>query len=75
MIDYFRKSGNVVYAEPHYLYMTNGEPGGRAGEIVPNDRLFEAYQWNLPIIGTIPGWAIPRETKTSSSPSSTPASN
>lgn len=60
MIDYFRKSGNVVYAEPHYLYMTNGEPGGRAGEIVPNDRLFEAYQWNLPIIGTIPGWSITR---------------
>jgi subtilisin family serine protease len=54
MIDYFRKSDNVIYAEPHYLYMTNGTPGGKK----PNDVLFEPYQWNLPIIDTIPGWAI-----------------
>jgi type VII secretion-associated serine protease mycosin len=56
MMDYFRRSGNVIYAELHYLYMTNEETGG----VVPNDMLYEAYQWNLPAIGTIPGWSISR---------------
>lgn len=74
MIAYFRQADNVVYAEPHYLYMTNGPMGparaagagnaplpasGGAGPF-PNDLLFDAYQWNLPIIGTIPGWSITR---------------
>lgn len=60
MIDYFRKSGNTLYAEPHYLYMTNTPVGPVDADLMPNDELFAPYQWNLPIIGTIPGWAVTR---------------
>lgn len=52
MIDYFRNKENALYAEPHYLYMSND-----TGQL-PNDELFTPYQWNLPIITTIPGWSI-----------------
>ncbi|HZG55878.1 S8 family peptidase [Paenibacillus sp.] len=56
LLDYFRTK-NVVYAEPHYMYVTNGaaEP---AAELVPNDELYRRYQWNLPIIGTPAGWSF-----------------
>lgn len=62
MIDYFRKACNVEYAEPHYLYLTNARPAGESLPVLPppNDLLFQAYQWNLPIIDTIPGWSISR---------------
>ncbi|RAP76689.1 S8 family peptidase [Paenibacillus montanisoli] len=53
MMRYFITSWNVVYAEPHYLYMTNAEP-----DIIPNDALYSQYQWNLPIIETEKGWSV-----------------
>lgn len=58
MIDYFRTRTNALYAEPHYLYMTNDRQPDSDAALSPNDQLFAPYQWNLPIIGTIPGWSI-----------------
>lgn len=71
LIAYFEKNWNPVYAEPHYLYLTNdGRPDGRiaplaAGnalptDIVPNDTLYGQYQWNLPEIATERGWNVTR---------------
>ncbi|WP_308638879.1 S8 family peptidase [Paenibacillus silvisoli] len=53
MMRYFQTSWNVVYAEPHYLYMTNATP-----DIIPNDALYSQYQWNLPVIETEKGWGV-----------------
>ncbi|SFB35568.1 Serine protease, subtilisin family [Cohnella sp. OV330] len=71
LIDYFKKNWNPVFAEPHYLYLTNdGKPAGRpaplgAGsplqtDVVPNDTLYGQYQWNLPEIATERGWNVTR---------------
>ncbi|CAI6019456.1 S8 family peptidase [Cohnella sp. JJ-181] len=71
LIDYFNKKWNPVFAEPHYLYLTNdGKPGGGmkplgAGsplqtDVVPNDTLYSQYQWNLPEIATELGWNVTR---------------
>lgn len=57
MMDYFANQGGVEYAEPHYIYITNGI------EIVPNDQLYNEYQWNLPTIDTEKGWDISRGAK------------
>lgn len=71
LIDYFKKHWNPVFAEPHYLYLTNdGKPAGLMTahgadsplqtDIVPNDTLYGQYQWNLPEIATERGWNVTR---------------
>nr|WP_275983881.1 S8 family peptidase [Paenibacillus hamazuiensis] len=60
-MDYFRK-WDVVYAEPHFLYLTNDLPQTSANTddsvFVPNDVLYSRYQWNLPLIETEKGWSL-----------------
>lgn len=56
MMSYF-ESWNVVFVEPHFLYMTNE---ASQTEYKPNDVLFEPYQWNLPMINTMHGWDLSR---------------
>lgn len=60
LIAYFKSKWNPIYAEPHYLYLTNELPEEPASEgtIVPNDTLYSEYQWNLPQIATEPGWSL-----------------
>jgi len=65
---YFVKNWNPVFAEPHYLYLTNGfgvgdgrfkiDAGGVEPTFVPNDTLYSEYQWNLPEIATENGWSV-----------------
>jgi subtilisin family serine protease len=75
LMDYFRK-WDVVYAEPHFFYMTNetndsGNGNGLSDNsntnadtaIVPNDNLYARYQWNLPITDTNQGWQVNRGDK------------
>src|SRR5690606_28017297 len=53
MLEYLERRTDVEYAEPHYVYMTNGSTSVRSeltSEELPNDYLFDAYQWNLPMI-------------------------
>ncbi|WP_010270219.1 S8 family peptidase [Paenibacillus senegalensis] len=68
LISYFQKY-DIYYAEPHYLYLTNTQPGNggeyrtpaeETADIVPNDELYSRYQWNLPIIATEEGWQVDR---------------
>lgn len=70
LIGYFQEKWKPVYAEPHYLYLTNaprtrasaeGDAGGQA--IVPNDLLYAEYQWNLPAIETERGWTLSKGTE------------
>lgn len=62
LMSYFQK-WPVVYAEPHYLYLTNdaapkeGTPTSVTSD-KPNDLLYNRYQWNLPIIETEQGWGV-----------------
>lgn len=64
LIAYLKSNWNPVYAEPHYLYLTNGlqdessDGGNGTGTIVPNDTLYSEYQWNLPQILTESGWNV-----------------
>ncbi|WP_027088314.1 S8 family peptidase [Cohnella panacarvi] len=60
LIAYFNSEWNPIYAEPHYLYLTNELPEEPASEgtIVPNDTLYSEYQWNLPQIATESGWSV-----------------
>ncbi len=61
MLEYLERRTDVEYAEPHYVYMTNGSTSVRSdltSEELPNDYLFDAYQWNLPMIQTLSGWTI-----------------
>jgi type VII secretion-associated serine protease mycosin len=53
----FYKKQNVVYVEPHWIYMTNAK-------VVPNDEYFAKYQWNLPLIETLDGWSLSRGNAT-----------
>lgn len=67
---YFTQKWSPVYAEPHYMYLTNGfgletfkNDEGNDESIaekanIPNDLLFSRYQWNLPAIETNRGWNI-----------------
>ncbi|WP_276355963.1 S8 family peptidase [Cohnella caldifontis] len=58
MQSYFRK-WNPIYAEPHYLYLTNETDGETDAQVVvPNDTLYSQYQWNLPQIETEQGWNL-----------------
>ncbi|MBW7473687.1 S8 family peptidase [Paenibacillus oenotherae] len=52
LINYFNKTWQPQYVEPHYLYLTND------ASIVPNDALYSKYQWNLPVIETEKGWNL-----------------
>ncbi len=54
---YFEK-WDVVYSEPHFLYITNENTPTTAPLNQPNDVLYSKYQWNLPIIETEAGWGI-----------------
>lgn len=68
MMDYFRTHWNPQYVEPHFLYLTNSRPltlaqNEQRTAHIPNDVLFEPYQWNLPKIETIEGWDITRGTE------------
>ncbi|MCR8659240.1 S8 family peptidase [Paenibacillus endoradicis] len=55
LIAYFKENYELKFIEPHYLYMTNEETNV---ETIPNDVLFEKYQWNIPDIQAVTGWNI-----------------
>ncbi|MEX2462422.1 MAG: S8 family peptidase [Paenibacillaceae bacterium] len=55
LMSYFQK-WDVVYSEPHFLYLTNEKVPATVNE--PNDLLYSKYQWNLPIIKTEIGWDV-----------------
>ena len=59
MKQYFQ-AWNPVFAEPHYLYLTNLSENGTADTAgnIPNDTLYSEYQWNLPQIATEQGWNV-----------------
>jgi hypothetical protein len=66
LIAFFRRYPGTVYAEPHYLYLTNdfgGDGSGADGQIIPNDTLYSRYQWNLPRIATEKGWNVTKGSK------------
>ncbi|MCC3372822.1 S8 family peptidase [Cohnella sp. REN36] len=66
LIVYFRNKWKPVFAEPHYLYLTNDSKPAAAprtqaaasvpADLIPNDTLYSKYQWNLPEIATEQGW-------------------
>lgn len=57
LIDYFRANHDLIYAEPHYIYITNTmDNNDESSTIIPNDSLFNEYQWNLSQISTPSGW-------------------
>lgn len=58
--NYFLKTWNPQYVEPHYLYLTNDKAMGNTSSLpnVPNDLLFAQYQWNLPATQTNQGWNL-----------------
>ncbi|CAM4039950.1 S8 family peptidase [Cohnella lubricantis] len=58
---YFAK-WNPIFMEPHYLYLTNDVKTGSdvKANVVPNDTLYNQYQWNLPEIATEKGWNVTR---------------
>lgn len=53
LIQYFNQNDQVMFAEPHYIFLQN--------EV--NDTLYQNYQWNLPAIGTEKGWSVTRGSK------------
>ncbi|WNR46401.1 S8 family peptidase [Paenibacillus roseipurpureus] len=71
LMSYFNK-WNVAYVEPHFLYMTNDVDPALdttvtdssstpiSTNFIPNDNLFQRYQWNLPLIETTQGWQLSR---------------
>ncbi len=53
------KSSELVYAEPHFIYLTNSAQANGNTEsysFIPNDVLYQKYQWNLPLINTEQAW-------------------
>lgn len=62
---YFNYKWHPLYAEPHYMYLTNDTVSENAGVnvITPNDLLFSTYQWNLPAIEAGQGWNLSRGSK------------
>lgn len=61
LLSYFKSLENVVYAEPHFLYLPNrAQNNDLSGSFTPNDALFSDFQWNLPLIDTLQGWDINR---------------
>lgn len=55
LIAYFKEQWDIKFIEPHYLYLTNEET---SFEIIPNDALFEKYQWNIRDIQALKGWNL-----------------
>ena len=54
-------SSKVEYVEPHFLYLTNDvSKTGVTSSFIPNDILYQDYQWNLPIINTNQAWRLTR---------------
>ncbi|WP_405115955.1 S8 family peptidase [Paenibacillus sp. FSL K6-1217] len=62
---YFAYKWHPLYAEPHYMYLTNDTVSENTGAnvITPNDLLFSTYQWNLPAIETTQGWNLSKGSK------------
>ncbi|QUL53611.1 peptidase S8 [Paenibacillus tritici] len=62
---YFANKWHPLYAEPHYMYLTNDAASENTGAnvITPNDLLFSTYQWNLPAIETAQGWNLSKGSK------------
>lgn len=62
---YFTNKWHPLYAEPHYMYLTNDTVSENSGVnvITPNDLLFSTYQWNLPAIEAGQGWNLSRGSK------------
>lgn len=58
LMEYFQRRDDVVYAEPHFIYLTNDIIPFSENVAVPNDALYSQYQWNLPIIQAERGWDI-----------------
>jgi len=59
LMNYFSKTWNSVYSEPHYIYITNTMDNTNDQQsygVMPNDALFNQYQWNLSQISTPTGW-------------------
>jgi thermitase len=56
LVGYFQK-WDIQYVEPHFLYLTNDQTTA-SEEFIPNDSLYQQYQWNLPIIETVKGWDL-----------------
>lgn len=62
---YFESRWRPQYTEPHYMYLTNDTVGeNMTFDVAPNDMLFSAYQWNLPVIETGKGWNLSRGSDT-----------
>lgn len=60
---YFSRKWNPLYAEPHYMYLTNEKTTADEDSSVPNDLLFSRYQWNLPATETNRGWKLSKGSK------------
>jgi len=56
----------IEYVEPHFIYLTNeyaytnsqNTQSQTPYPLIPNDRLYSDYQWNLPNIYTEEGWNL-----------------
>ena len=53
-----KQFSHIEYIEPHFIYLTNNKKNPYS--MVPNDRLYSEYQWNLPIINTEASWEFTR---------------
>src|SRR5690606_3966294 len=56
LIAYFRNNWPISFIEPHYIYLTNEQPSSAV--IVPNDALYQRYQWNIKNIQAELGWNL-----------------
>ncbi|MFV9510865.1 S8 family peptidase [Tepidibacillus sp. LV47] len=66
LITSIEKDPRIEYVEPHFIYLTNEinqQPTNVIRSLVPNDRLYLDYQWNLPIIDTELGWNLTKGKK------------
>lgn len=61
---YFVQKWSPIYAEPHFMYLTNETSEPLTENVnIPNDLLFSEYQWNLPAIETNRGWNLSKGSK------------
>ncbi|MFC4323568.1 S8 family peptidase [Litchfieldia salsa] len=58
---YFTKRTDVDIVEPNFILIQNEQ--SEAFSNGPNDRLYQRYQWNLPMIQAESGWGISRGTE------------
>lgn len=52
----------IDFIEPDFIYLTNDY--NKSESLIPNDSLYEEYQWNLPSIYTEEGWKVTRGKET-----------